>query len=403
MATAALRAPAPAPQAALRTRRPADGLPAEPPVRRDVALDLIRGLAMVILVINHVHLETPVEAATRALLSAAEMLVAVSGVVVGMVFGRRWLTHGARPTTIALLRRARKLYLASVVVVALVGALTLVPGLATEVLTVSPRLPDRDLYDFDGPVRMLVAIVTLEAGPWQFNILGFFIAALAAAPAVLHALARGWWPWVLLASWILYLVGRSWTVDVLPAQSERPFPLLVWQLLFVHGIVLGWYRDRLTRLVRRAPGRVAGAIVAVALAAGWLRLHALGVDPLGLDARLGLSPSDWALWLEEHYRKTSLDPLRLITITSLTAALYVVLRRWEPLARRTVGHLLLPLGRNSFYVFIMHVFVCLAVASVPPLAGDAPGAAAGIAVQAACLALLWLMVRHRFLFRWVPR
>ncbi len=403
MAAADLQTSASATRLELPTRRPADRVPAEPPARRDVPLDLIRGLAMVILVINHVHLETPLEQATRALLSAAEVLVGVSGVVVGMVFGRRWLARGARATTLALLRRARKLYLASVVVVALVGALTLVPGLATEVLTVSPRVPDRDLYDFDGPGRMLLAILTLEAGPWQFNILGFFIASLAAAPAVLYALSRGWWLRVLAASGALYLLGRGWTADVLPAQSERPFPLLVWQLLFVGGMVLGWYRERLTRLARPAPRAIAGAVLAVALVAGWLRLHSLGVDPLGLDARLGLSPGDWGAFTAEHYRKTSLDPLRVLTIASLTGALYLALGRFEALAGRTAGRLLLPLGRNSFYVFIMHVFVCLAVASVPPLAGDGPGAAAAIAVQLACVGVLWLMVRRRFLFRWVPR
>jgi hypothetical protein len=88
-------------------------------------------------------------------------------------------------------------------VVALVGVLTLVSGLATEALTVSPNVqPARDAYAFDGVLRTLLAIVTLEAGPWQFNILGFFIAALAAVPAVLWALDRGLWPAVVTGSWL---------------------------------------------------------------------------------------------------------------------------------------------------------------------------------------------------------
>ena len=37
-------------------------------------------------------------------------------------------------------------------------------------------------------------------------------------------------------------------------------------------------------------------------------------------------------------------------------------------AERLLGWFLLPLGRNSFYVFIMHVFVCLGVALVPGMA-----------------------------------
>ena len=52
-------------------------------------------------------------------------------------------------------------------------------------------------------------------------------------------------------------------------------------------------------------------------------------------------------------------------MTSVVGALYLALRRVEPLAERVLGPVLLPLGRNSFYVFIMHVFLCLAVASVP--------------------------------------
>jgi hypothetical protein len=390
MAAASALAPSPAVPDALA---PVIELPVRAP-RRDVALDLLRGLAMVILVVNHVHLQSLLEPVTTALLSAAEILVAVSGVVVGMVFGRRWRTHGALAATTMLLLRARKLYVASVVVVALVGALMFVPGLATEAVTVSPTMePATDLYAFDGAPRTLLAILTLEAGPWQFNILGFFIVMLAAAPALLWTLERGWWPAVLALSWALYAAGRTWPVDVLPSQSERPFPVLVWQLLFVHGIALGWYRERIARALRAHAPLIAGGVVSVALAAAYVRLHGPGA----------YTPADWARWELEHFDKTSLDLVRVVTILSVAAALYLALRRWERAAERLAGWLLLPLGRNSFYVFIMHVFLCLAVASVPALAGDGLGLAANTAVQFGCLALLVAMVRRRFLFRWVPR
>jgi hypothetical protein len=51
----------------------------------------------------------------------------------------------------------------------------------------------------------------------------------------------------------------------------------------------------------------------------------------------------------------------------------------------------------------MHLFVCLAVASVPALAGDGLGLIGNTVVQVGCLALLWTMVQREFLFRWVPR
>jgi hypothetical protein len=344
------------------------------PSPRDVALDLLRGLAMVILVVNHIHLDSGLEVFTGSVLSAAEILVAVSGVVVGMVFGRRWLTSGPRATTRQLLLRSRKLYLASVVVVAIIGLLTLVPGLPMERLTVSGNaFPRQSSYEYESLARTLLAVITLEAGPWQFNILGFFVAMIAAAPLLLWALARGWWPAVLGLSWLAYLVGRQTGLDVLPSQSERPFGLLVWQLLFVHGMVLAWYRGKL----RHVPGV-------------WIAVAALAGGTVAVQLALGPQ------WQAAHFDKSSLDLARAAGMTALTAVAYLALRRAEWL-----GKALIPFGRNSFYVFIMHVFVCLAVAVLFPRQGF--GMAANTVVQLGCLALLWLMVRRRFLFRWVPR
>ena len=346
-----------------------------------MALDLLRGLAVAILVVNHIQLESPLEAATSSVLSAAEVLVAVSGLVVGMVFGRRWLARGPRHTAGLLLRRAAKLYGASVVVVALVGLLGLVPGVAIEALGVSRGV---DHYDFGGPGRTVLAIVTLEAGPWQFNIVSFFVAILAITPAILWALARGWWPAVALASWALYAAARAWSLEILPSQSEQPFPFLVWQVLFVNALVLGWHRRRLAAALRSRSGAVTGLVVAAGVAAAGIRLGA---------------PAEWQA---RHLDKDTLDLLRIATMTSLTAAAYVGFGRMGPAAERYLGRLLLPLGRNSFYVFIMQVFVCLAIASVPLLDGGL-GPAGNAAVQAASVGILWVMVRRGFLFRWVPR
>jgi hypothetical protein len=191
------------------------------------------------------------------------------------------------------------------------------------------------------------------------------------------------------------VLGRETGVDVLPSQSERPFPLLVWQVLFVPAVVLGFHRDAVERIVRRAPGAVAGTVVAVALVAAYLRLHTRhGLDPLGL------LPFDGTAWEAAHFHKGSLDPARIVAMAAFTAALYVAFRRFERPAERALGWLLLPLGRSSFYVFIMHVAVCLALASLTPAA---LGPVASVAVQLAALGVLWHMARTGFLFRWVPR
>lgn len=383
-------------------RRPEGAQRRRPDPRRDVVLDLIRGLAIVILVVNHIHLDSALEYGTEPFLSAAEALVLISGVVCGIVFRRRWEGEGAYAATLVLLRRSRTLYVASVSVVAIVGALRYVPGLATEALTITPRTKI-DLYAVEGGLETLVAIATLAVGPWQFDVLGFFIAVLALAPVVLWALHRGGWVIVLTASVGLYMTGRLTMLEVLPSLSERPFPLLVWQVLFVPGIVLGWHRDRVEAAVRTRLALVVTSVLTVALLAAYLRLHEIGLDPLGLDRWIGYGPSDWAAWDRAHFDKRTLDPARLASMVAFTAAAYLLLRGMGGRAERTIGRLLTPLGRNSFYVFIMQVFICLAVASVPALAGNGIGLIANAAVQVACLALLWLMIRRRFLFRWVPR
>jgi len=371
---------------------------------RDLALDLLRGLAILILVVNHIHLESALEYGTASLLSAAEVLVAVSGVVAGMVFGRRWLSLGAAVTSRMLLARARKLYVATVCVIAVVGVLVALPGVDTSVMTASPRMEaGTDLYAYEGGARTIVAVVTLEAGPWQFSILGLFIVLLALTPAVLFAFARGLWLPVLGVSWALFALGRTWDVDLLPTQSERAFPLLVWQVLFTHGLAVGFYRHRLAALISRYRRPLTAGVAIVALAALVFKLEIEGLVPLGLDRLLGYGPIDWALWQDAHFDKTTLDAARMAVLGAIGFGLYAGFRAYQAHAERFLGWLLLPLGRNSFYVFIMHVFICLGVALMPGLGAGGLGLIGNAVVEIACLALLWVMVTRRFLFSVVPR
>ena len=161
----------------------------------------------------------------------------------------------------------------------------------------------------------------------------------------------------------------------------------------MNGIVLGWHREQLSTRLRPYRRRICVIVLATAFLFAGIQL----VGPALVDA------AAWARWEAEHFHKGSLDILRLLAMVSLAAATYLALRRFATPAERLLGPLLLPLGRNSFYVFIMHVFLCLAVASVPAFRAGGLGLVGNMAVQLACLALLVAMVRRRFLFRIVPR
>jgi len=108
---------------------------------RDARLDLLRGLAIVFVVINHIdqpslwHLLT-VERV--GLVTGAEIFVLLSGVVLGIVHRRRTARAGWTPSLRALLRRSLTLYLTSVMVV-----------LAVFLLRFLPRLDDQSLTTYD--------------------------------------------------------------------------------------------------------------------------------------------------------------------------------------------------------------------------------------------------------------
>jgi hypothetical protein len=82
-----------------------------------------------------------------------------------------------------------------------------------------------------------------------------------------------------------------------------------------------------------------------------------------------------------------------------TAALFLAARRYEAVLKRTVGKLLIPLGANSLYVYIMQSVILFAV----PYFGLPLNYVINTLVTVAVVGLLWLLVRYRILFWLVPR
>jgi len=186
-----------------------------------------------------------------------------------------------------------------------------------------------------------------------------------------------------------------WTRDQLTEENaeflrSRPRMMQTREALFVHGAVLGWHRRQVVHALRRHGRWIAGAVLAVAALAAYVRLHELGLSPFGR------APDWWRAWDREHFSKAYLDAARLVSMVAFAAVAYLALRSLPATVERAVAPVLLALGRNSFYVFIVHVFVLVAVASVPSSGANA-------LVQLAVVALLVLMVRGRVLFRLIPR
>src|SRR5713226_7770694 len=224
--------------------------------RRDLRIDWLRGLAMTCVIIDHSRLSSLLSWFSFErfwVVSAAEVFVVLSGIVLGMVYGTR-LIRGDWPAVVrGLGRRALMLYVVFVAVTLSVHALSLA-GIDVRSLA----MPDERHLGFawclDPRTMNLAAwrdVALMRCGPWAFQIVGLYVWLVAAAVPCLVALRFAGWRRLLAVSWSLYLWYRIAPHPLTGSLFESTFPLLAWQLLFVHGLAIGYHRERLNAVVGR--------------------------------------------------------------------------------------------------------------------------------------------------------
>jgi hypothetical protein len=389
------------------------------PAKRDSRIDLLRGLAIVFVVVNHLGMASLFQLLTQeavGFVSGAELFVLLSGLVVGMVHGPRVKDDFGMVVDLTS-RRAGKLYLTALVVLVGVFLLSLLPFFQTDALTTyvdqgtggaGQNTVGRayDLYagmetllQFPVPPQVLPAIVLLQFGPWQFNVMGLYVVLLLASPLILAALNRGKVLWVLAGTLGIYAVGTATRFRLLPSQFEDSFPLLVWQVLFVIGMVTGFHRHRIAAWLAAHAWVVAVCTVLAAalMFLSWCNPYLAN----GFDVRLAVIPDTaYRTMYDAFFGRTYLDVGRLLNVLVLVVAAYAFLTAyWKPV-ERAVGWFLIPLGQATLYVFILHVVLIAVIANIPLLRqGDI---LINTAAYAVVLGLLWLMVKKRFLFGIIP-
>lgn len=331
--------------------------------RRDLRLDLLRGYAVFAMVVDHVagiSWITPFTGANRFVTSAAEAFVFTAGLLVGMVYGRRAERDGWLVAADAVLRRATVLYAATV-------GLTLLFVALFEFTDLRLWLDRAYGLGLTDPVELVVGTLTLHYTYHGTDILWLYVILFSFSPIILLMLAVGRWWLVLGASWLLWL-----TYQYFPSQATIPwvatnvnyFPVAAWQVLFVNGMVIGYYRHR-----------VAGALGRVPLGA-WLALFSLGLLMLVLiqrghdTGRLAGWPLIGRLAGELYvtlFDKPTVAPGRLVAFVIVAGFAYsLVTQFWAPI-RRALAWLLVPFGTNSLRAYGIHLIVIVLVYNVEPL------------------------------------
>jgi len=387
---------------------------------RDLRIDLFRGFIILAVVITHIEVAGPLSYVTLHAVGAitgAEMFVFLSGLVLGMVYPLGVRKFGELKAATGAFRRAGKQYVVTLVIILIVFVLSFVPFLGADAIT---TFTDRgtgedglgaegrtyDLYpnvdrllDYPPPWYAVRQFLLLEMGPWPFNIMGLFVVLSLTIPAAMWLIRRKLW-WVVLAiSWALY-VWRSLVPDApaLPSQFEAVFPLFLWQVLFAHGLVIGYYRRQIQSALTSLPGKIITGVVVVAYAGFLVYLwfgYNYGFDPTPFPSSLYESLYGTA------YQRVDMQWGRLADVVLMVVCTYAILTVfWKPI-NAVIGWLWIPLGQASLYVFVWQVFFALAVASIPGL--DRTNWVIGTAIHVGLIMLVWVMVKKKFLFKVIPR
>lgn len=206
-----------------------------PPSKRDLRLDLFRGLANWLMFLGHVSTSVLAWFSFRnyGFSDGADLFVFISGYTSALVFGRRMLEGGFVFGTTRLLRRVWQIYCAHI--------LLFVIYLASVHLLASrfnaPALIDRFNVAplLDAPVETITQGLLLRYKPVNLDVLPLYVVLMGAFPPVLWLMLRHR-NWVMLGSVLLYLNARQfgWNLPSYPSGVWY-FNPFAWQLLFVLG------------------------------------------------------------------------------------------------------------------------------------------------------------------------
>lgn len=339
---------------------------------RDHRIDVIRGLVLIMIFINHVPGTVYENLTSRnfGFSDAAEAFVLLAGVSAALAYGRHFSQPPIMQGVLRIWGRAWTLYLVhimiSVAVLGVVAAMARWGG--------SVRMIMADNFDaiFRDPVGVFIGLPSMLHQFGYVNILPLYVVFLLVAPAALWAGLRR--PMLLLGvSVALWIFAGTTRINFITFPGLNGWFLnpLAWQMLFVIGLLVGLRLKDGARLVPVHP-------VAVGLAAGYVALAMLwviipSVRTLGTDGLIWLSQQG-APRLLTHFDKGHLEAPRLLHILALA---YLV-SAWPWFRARAGWHGFWPLavlGRQALPVFALGTilsFVARALRELWALGGNTP-------------------------------
>jgi hypothetical protein len=359
--------------------------------QRDLRIDFFRGLALLIVVVDHVEIWSGHPRIYNWTLvsvgfsDAAEIFVFLSGYVLAIAYAQT-LAQGGRWACLRKgLKRAVQIYAAY-----LLAAGTVIGIRVLSVDSIPPEIV-RDGRVAAWAWEAALSALTLGYPVGGFEILAFYVVAVPTMALVL--------PVVRKAPWLAWLVsaGLYVAVQVEPAINFRRidgagwfFNPLAWQFLFFVGLYLGATpRRELPRSVRAVLLAAALAVVAFGVVTCKV-VPSLAWDAATAEQLQRLNDACWS-WAG----KTALGPLRLMHFFALAYACARLLPARLPVWSSGPARPLAVCGQHSLEVYALGLV--LAVLGVVSLENGRESTATILAVDAAVCAL---SIGFAYALRW---
>ena len=241
--------------------------------RRDPRLDVFRGLALVMIYVNHVPGTVYENLTSRnfGLSDAAEAFVLMSGVAAGLAYSPAFRQPPYWPGVAKVWARAWTLYLVHMLTT--LWALAIAAAAALWFGAMSRLYVNEMQMLFEQPLAFLIGLPLLTHQLGYINILPMYAVLLMAAPAMLWLAPRR--PWLLMGLSLLFwaVTGlKEWNLPNYPNDGGWFFNPLAWQVIFVVGLITGTMMREGRRFipVRRGLQWLAGGILLLGLAWAWI-------------------------------------------------------------------------------------------------------------------------------------
>lgn len=335
--------------------------------RRLPSLDILRGLFILIILVNHLALYPNIlmflSGRSQLWMSAAEGFMVISGFLVGYIYLKKY-KQSPLTTTMRLLKRSLIIYIATI----LLGIFCMAFAL------ISPLISNTDLnflvrIEEEGLVKFIIDVLTLNFSYQWSEFLSHYVIFMLLSPLALLLIRRN------MSLLLLSMSIAVWYFSLSITPSDSVFVRSSWQLLFFSGIIIGAYYTTISNfLISKLEQKTLQAlkitlwclsiiliIVSTYLTWGYTSLNNyihLSDTPLG-------SFSNWwwsigaaeGAWLS----KSNLGILRILSGVVVFWALFTFVNSYHTTINHFTKNIFEEIGKRSLLAYSIHavIVVCL--------------------------------------------